>query len=260
LKHAEQYYQDPACQVALQQLGLDSFEAWWAREITWFEAPNQRRGGWSGVGRLQLPLPDQPALTVFVKKQQNHGRRTWRHPLAGEPTFRREYHRLLVLAEAGIPAPKVLVYAESLEAGDQRAILVTENLHGYVDLEQLLPNLLHQPRLVRRQMFRAVAQQIRRFHDLGWVHRALYPKHIFVQTDDAGLGVALIDLEKARKSVGAWWRARFDLAALHRHTEGVSVGDRMYFFKQYLYGDAFARPLSWCHKQLLKRIAQRSRR
>lgn len=260
MKHAEQYYEDPAYQAVLRHHGLDAFDAWWGREIDWFETPNQRRGGWSGVGKLELPLQDQPSLTVFVKKQQNHGRRTWCHPLAGEPTFRREFHRLQALAKAGIPAPKVLVYAESLEAGNQRVILVTENLHGFVDLEKWLPGLLDQSQRERRQVLRAVAQQIRRFHDVGWVHRALYPKHVFVRLDKVAPQVALIDLEKARKSVGAWRRAWFDLAALHRHTEGLSVRDRLYFFKQYLYGDAFARPLSWCHKQLLKRIAQRSRR
>ncbi len=244
----------------MQGQGLHAFEAWWSRDIAWFEAPNQRRGGWSGVGRLVLARENQPALTMFVKKQQNHGRRTWRHPLAGEPTFRREFDRLQALAKAGIPAPKVLMYAESLEQGNQRAILVTENLHDFVDLEQLLPTILTQPVAQRRHLLRAVAQQVRRFHDLGWVHRALYPKHIFVRLDDSAPQVALIDLEKARQSLGAWRRAQFDLAALHRHTEGLNGCDRLYFFKQYLHGDASTRPLGWCDRQLLKRITKRSKR
>ena len=29
--------------------GLDSFDAIWTLDIGWFEEPNQRRGGWSGV-------------------------------------------------------------------------------------------------------------------------------------------------------------------------------------------------------------------
>jgi len=260
LKHTQPSYQEPACRAALHHHGLNSFDAWWSREIDWFEAPNQRRGGWSGVGRLVLPLDNQPALTLFVKKQQNHGRRSWCHPLAGEPTFRREFDRLQALAAAGIPAPKVLMYAESLQAGNQRAILVTENLHGFTDLEQLLPALLAQPLGIRRTVLRAVARQIRRFHDLGWVHRALYPKHIFVRTGDVVPEVALIDLEKARKSLGAWRRARFDLAALHRHTDGLSRSDRLYFFKQYLHGEAFAHPLRKSDKCLLKLITQRSKR
>lgn len=260
MEHSLNHYQEPACQTALQRHGLDTFDAWWTREIDWFETPNQRRGGWSGVGKLVLPFDNQPALTLFVKKQQNHGRRTWGHPLAGEPTFRREFHRLQALAAAGIPAPKVLMYAESLQAGNQRAILVTENLHGFVDLEQWLPAMLNQSQAERRHLLRAIARQIRRFHDLGWVHRALYPKHIFVRPDEAAPQVALIDLEKARQSLGAWRRAQFDLAALHRHTADLSGRDRLYFLKQYLYGDAFACPLSWCDRQLLNWIARRSKR
>lgn len=260
LEHSLTHYQDPAWQATLQQHGLDAFEAWWTRDIAWFEPPNERRGGWSGVGKLVLPVENQPPLVLFVKKQQNHGRRTWRHPLAGEPTFRREFDRLQALAKAGIPAPKVLMYAESLHQSSQRAILVTENLHDFVDLEQLLPTILTQPVAQRRRLLRAVAQQIRRFHNLGWVHRALYPKHIFVRPDDVAPQVALIDLEKARQSLGAWRRARFDLAALHRHTEGLADRDRLYFFKQYLHGEAFTRPLNWCDRQLLKRITTRSKR
>jgi tRNA A-37 threonylcarbamoyl transferase component Bud32 len=260
LEHSLNHYQDPVYEAALQRHGLDTFEAWWTRDIAWFEAPNQRRGGWSGVGKLVLPQENLPALTLFVKKQQNHGRRTLCHPFAGEPTFRREYHRLQSLAKAGIPAPKVLMYAESPQAGNQRAILVTENLHGFVDLEQLLPSMLNQPQHARRQLLRAVARQIRRFHDLGWVHRALYPKHIFVRPDDVAPDVALIDLEKARQSLGAWRRARFDLAALHRHTAELSDRDRLYFLKHYLYGETYTRPLGWCDRQLLKWITKRSKR
>jgi hypothetical protein len=260
LEHSLNHYQDPVYEAALRRHGLDTFEAWWTRDIAWFEAPNQRRGGWSGVGKLVLPLENLPALTLFVKKQQNHGRRTLCHPFAGEPTFRREYHRLQSLAKAGIPAPKVLMYAESPQVGNQRAILVTENLHGFVDLEQLLPSMLNQPQHARRQLLRVVARQIRRFHDLGWVHRALYPKHIFVRPDGTAPDVALIDLEKARQSFGAWCRARFDLAALHRHTAELSGRDRLYFLKHYLYGETYTRPLGWCDRQLLKSITKRSKR
>ncbi len=38
--------------------GLDSFESVWSLDIGWFEEPNVRRGGWSGVSRLELKLPD----------------------------------------------------------------------------------------------------------------------------------------------------------------------------------------------------------
>ncbi len=247
-------------QADLAAHGLDTFESWWQRQIDWFEAPNERRGGWSGVGRLVLTRPHQAALTLFVKKQQNHGRRTWQHPIAGEPTFRREYQRLLALAQAGIPAPHVVFYAESEEEGHQRAILVTENLQDFVDLEQHLPVLLQQAQTERRSVLRAVAHQIRRFHDRRWVHRALYPKHIFVTPAAQPPQVALIDLEKTRVTAGAWRRARFDLAALNRHAEGLSRQDRMYFFKQYLHAEQRPKRLTRCERLLLRQIATRSQR
>ncbi len=259
MKHALTYYQAPAAQAIFEVHGLDTFEAWWLRQIDWFEAPNQRRGGWSGVGKLVLPKADGSNLVLFVKKQQNHGRRTWRHPFSGEPTFRREFHRLQSLASTGVPAPKVIMYAESLHGGEQRAILVTENLQDFVDLEQLLPQVSQQPLKPRRALLRDVAQQIRRFHDLGWVHRALYPKHIFVSTQSHPAQVALIDLEKTRKTSCRWRRAQFDLAALHRHTDGLSARDRLYFFKQYLHADD-THTLRWCERALLKSIAKRSKR
>lgn len=247
--------------------GLQTFDAWWDRHIDWFEAPNARRGGWSGVGKLVLAPQSGPAMTLFVKKQHNHGRRTWRHPWAGEPTFRREFERLQSLAQAGIGAPKVLLYGESRVAGDQRAILVTENLHGLTDLEQALPGWVTLPQADRRQRLRAVAQAIRRFHDHGWVHRALYPKHIFVTAERVNpsvapidLAVALIDLEKTRQIVGRWRRAHFDLSALHRHTEGLSDRDRLYFFKQYVLANATPQRLSAGERRLLKRIIRRSKR
>ena len=38
--------------------GLDSFESIWALDIGWFEEPNVRRGGWSGVSRYDVTSDD----------------------------------------------------------------------------------------------------------------------------------------------------------------------------------------------------------
>ena len=71
--------------------GLFGFSDFWNRKIEWFEAPNHRRGGWSGVARSELTLPDGGRLPVFVKRQANHMTRTWRHPFRGQPTLIREF-------------------------------------------------------------------------------------------------------------------------------------------------------------------------
>ena len=85
-------------QQSLSSHQFDDFESIWTSEIKWFEEPNQRRGGWSGVGRIELSLGNENFLCLFVKKQQNHGRLTWRNPFNGEPTFRREFQRWKFLA------------------------------------------------------------------------------------------------------------------------------------------------------------------
>ena len=52
--------------------GLDSFESIWTLDIGWFEEPNERRGGWSGVSRYEIELPDGRREGIFIKRQQNH--------------------------------------------------------------------------------------------------------------------------------------------------------------------------------------------
>lgn len=224
----------PQHQALLAQHKLDTFDAIWDLKVDWFEEPNERRGGWSGVGCLQLGDAEN-ALIFFVKKQQNHGRRTLIHPLKGEPTFRREFERLQFLNQHDFAAPKVVFYAESNVCGRQRAILVTEALTDFVPLDALGENWKKATsRAQQARLIDKVACELRRFHDLGLVHRALYPKHIFVKKADIQPEVALIDLEKARFSPWFLLRAAFDLAALTRHADGWRATQKMAFFLRYM--------------------------
>lgn len=255
----------PALQALFANHGLLTWQDWWTRDIQWYEAPNQRRGGWSGVGQLVLQDDDGGQTTWFVKKQQNHGRRTWRHPLTGEPTFRREWQRLQALSADGIGVPQAVMYAEKHATGTQQAILVTKQLADYQDLDQILQHWSVMTVGERRGLLSALATQLRQFHDYGWVHRALYPKHIFVCRTVVPPQMALIDLEKTRQTRCAWRRARFDLAALQRHTVALSRHERLYFFRVYMGATACGahaahRPLRWWARALLNSIVKRSRR
>lgn len=213
---------------------LPDFEAIWARDIDWFEPPNERRGGWSGVGTIALQANHHAEIGFFVKKQQNHGRKTWRNPVQGEPTFRREFQRLQFLEAHNFAAPKVVFYAESIVHGNMRAILITEALTDFLPLDEVTKQLfLNKNVTAHHQLIQAVSVAIKRFHTLGLVHRALYPKHIFVKNAESAPEIALIDLEKARFSPFFWWRTYFDLAALHRHSKYWRYSQRMYFFLQY---------------------------
>lgn len=241
---------------ALKQYQLHTFEHVWDHPVDWFEAPNERRGGWSGVGRLQLESGSGARLCLFVKKQQNHGRLTLRHPIQGEPTFRREYKRLQYLRDHGFKAPEVVFYGEKVVDGKSRAILVTEELHGYQPLDHLTDACFSKHDMSRRnkrQLLARIAQSLRKFHELGLVHRALYPKHIFVKNTADQTQVALIDLEKARFSPFFWHRAYFDLAALNRHAEHWSRSDRLYFFLRYFGLARLGKLGKWFCRQLMKR-------
>ena len=219
----------------LSSTSYDNFDSIWASEINWFEEPNYRRGGWSGVGRVEL-IPNKGAsLFAFVKKQLNHGRLTWKHPFKGEPTFRREFNRLVYLENHNFIAPKVLFYGESNLGGDQKAVLVTVALDEFQSFEDVLRGWwVGAGNKNQQKLLNAIAFELRRFHNLGLVHRALYPKHIFIKNIEGDPQVGLIDLEKSRFSYFGAYRAFFDLAALNRHTLNLRLSQRMYFLKQYL--------------------------
>lgn len=236
---------------------LNSFADFWAKHIDWFEAPNQRRGGWSGVGKLTLADAEGRTQTFYLKKQQNHGRRTWRHPLKGEPTFRREFENLQLLAAHRFAAPNVAFYAEANENGAPCAVLMTAELTNFKDMAELTNTWLPTAsRMQKMQLIKKIANEIKHFHGLGFVHRALYPKHIFVKNVDTLPEVALIDCEKMRKGGSLNSRTIFDLSALNRHSQGWRNAQRMVFFKYYCGIDK----LDANAKQLARHIIKRATR
>lgn len=251
-------FQSERYQQIFAQHQLDGFQQLWDKKIEWFEEPNHRRGGWSGVGQLFLKS-DADDLSVFVKKQKNHGRRTLRHPFRGEPTFRREFKRLVFLEASQIKAPKVVFYGEQRIDHKSSAILVTETLMGYEPLDAATQNWQTTGQLTRQQKKRlltAIASSLRNFHQAGLVHRALYPKHIFIRNGDTHPEVALIDLEKARFSLFFLYRAYFDLSALNRHAEYWTKSERLFFFLQYFQVKRLSKTLRVVCKLVLRRSSR----
>jgi tRNA A-37 threonylcarbamoyl transferase component Bud32 len=253
---------DPEYLKTLQLMQLDDFESIWDLEMEWFEEPNQRRGGWSGVGRIELSLGISGNLNLFIKKQENHGRPTWLSPIKGEPTFRREFKRLSFLHSVGFNAPRVIFYGESNQNKNQRAILVTVALDEYSPLENLSEDWLSEAsRAQKKKLIIEVARGLKAFHKMGFVHRALYPKHIFIKNVNACPKMALIDLEKARYNPFFFYRAYFDLAALNRHLPSWTRTQRLAFLKCYFgYKRSLTHPLSFFYKWIFKLIVKRSQR
>ncbi|MFW5431476.1 MAG: lipopolysaccharide kinase InaA family protein [Methylophilaceae bacterium] len=249
-----EYYQN-----FFSQFQLDDFDQLWNHHIDWFEEPNIRRGGWSGVGKLDLNTTADEFLSVFVKKQKNHGRRTVRHPFSGEPTFRRELDRLEYLERCNIPAPKVVFYDEKTVENTACAILITETLLDYEPLDVLTEHWFNKGNVTREQkrmLLSSVAKSLRRFHQSGLVHRALYPKHIFVKKAGSKPKIALIDLEKARFRKVFWYCAYYDLSALHRHAEHWSRSDYLYFYLAYFEMKQLTKPLKLLCRFILRRSSR----
>lgn len=235
-----------------------SFKDFWKLKADWFEPPNQRRGGWSGVSRMLLADPDDGEQVIFLKRQENHTRKTWRHPLAGEPTFREEARNLRFLNGHDIAAPELLYYAECRSSRGWQVVLATRELADFMPLDELIEHWRQhgwqQHRDQRQRIISQVAGMLQRLHSFALVHGALYPKHIFAQPDTGQ--VCLIDLEKMRRRMYRSSAMLRDLDTCNRRTWGVSRSDRLRFLLQYLQRekpDAYSRKIWWKLVALEKR-------
>lgn len=220
---------------------LGSFDEIWQRQAEWFEAPNERRGGWSGVCRLGLELPGGGQIGVFLKRQENHRRLTLCHPIQGEPTFAREFRMLRYLDAQKVPTPQVVFFGKQVVDGKLCGILMTEELAGFRPLDVVTEEMLkgvassHSSMAAQRQLLRSVALTVRKLHDAKIHHRSLYPKHLFVrQRSGVAPEVVVIDLEKSRTKLISMLRTYYDLATLNRHAKLWSKANRLFFFKQYM--------------------------
>jgi len=216
----------------LEYNGLKSFDDWWQREAEWFEEPNHRRGGWSGVSRLELEDASGNKHVVFMKRQENHVAKTLLHPIKGIPTFIREMHNILQLKQARVAALVPVYFAARTIEGAQRAVLVTESLDGFTPLDEVSQTSLGHK--ARRQLLKAVAVLIRRLHAQRLQHNCLYPKHIFVKENAQGYEARLIDLEKTKRRLFERTAMVRDLDSLNRHARGWSAADRLFFLHSYL--------------------------
>jgi hypothetical protein len=218
--------------------GLLDFDALWQLEAAWFEEPNRRRGGWSGVARCELDLPGGGKRAVFLKRQQNHGTFSWRHPVHGVPTFQREFRKIMHYQACGIPTLDPVYFAVRRIGKDQRAILVTEELSGFVSMEDRVRDWLKNgapTRPVRLRFLRAVADLLRQMHARGIQHNCFFPKHVFTRMNpDSSVEARVIDLEKSRWRPSSTVCARRDLYSLTGQSLNWSRTDRLWFFKTYL--------------------------
>lgn len=193
----------------------DDFASWWAAPGAWVEEPNQRRSGWSGMMRARFG-----ERTYYVKKQCNHLCRTLGHPF-GWPTVSREYANIRCLQSLGITVPQPVFHGSRRTAEGYEGLLVTEELASFTDLaaqDQRSP-------AEKSRLAAAVGQMLGRMHRHNLQHSCLYDKHIMVRWQDGQPMVALIDLEKLRRTWLPGKAARHDLEQLARHQKIWSDAD-----------------------------------
>jgi len=202
----------------------DEFETWWQRRGQWVEEANQRRGGQSGVQRL-LPLSiELPAL--YCKRQTGHIFRSLRYPL-GRPTVFREALAYQAFARLGIATPRLRYAGIRKQQGQWQALLVTEELSGFVDLHHWYRQ---SPDKAQRELvLENIAHVLVRLHRAGWRHGCFYDKHLFIHSNGK---VALLDLEKSRRPLLAS-RCLKDLEQLARHSAGMPMEDLRFLQAKY---------------------------
>jgi len=233
------FYYDQREEELLRANGLSNFTRLWELELEWFESPNFRRSGWSGAARHELKTAAGKPLGIFIKRQENHLRRTPRYP-GGCPTFRIEWQNLERLFRRGVPVTRPFYYGERLVDGRPQAILITYELKDFVPLDTWLGSRPEGPNRLsdRTAILPAAAAAVRAFHDQGFRHNCLYPKHImlhFRQEGEAETGEArLIDLEKSRRVFSKLQARIRDLATLMRRCPEWSPYEKNLFLNYYL--------------------------
>lgn len=227
-------YISEAWRPVLENNGIADFDALWQLEAGWFEAPNQRRGGWSGVSRYELTTPDGDKLGIFLKRQENHKTFSWRHPVKGVPTFLREFRHIMRYRAYGVPTLEPVYFAMRETNQGHRAIIVTVELEGFVSLETLVLQgaLSFQ---IRKKVLQSVAALAGTMHRNHIQHNCFYPKHVFVRLNDNGdVEARVIDLEKSRWRPTSRLCALRDLDTLNRHSCNWSRTDRLRFLLAYM--------------------------
>lgn len=241
--------------------GLVDFDALWKLDAQWFEPPNQRRGGWSGVSRCELREAADRSLHVFLKRQENHKTFSWRHPFRGIPTFLREFRLILRYRAGNVPTLEPVFFGMRDTADGHRAILMTIALDGFVPLDTYIARRAiekNPPRDAHLGVIKAVAELTRHMHDNHIQHNCYYPKHVFVRgAADGSSEARVIDLEKSRLRPLAAICALRDLDTLNRHAAEWTRSDRLRFLKAYLRSTRLTSYGKWLWRTLARRAASK---
>jgi hypothetical protein len=208
------------------------FERWWHGQGEWVEPANQCRGGESGVQLLRRGAEEPP---LYCKRQTGHIYRTLLHPF-GRPTILRELQAYRAFARLGIGTPRLVYGGARKQRGQWQALLVTEALRDFVNLEAWYAN--GENAALKESVLRRLASTLACLHLAGWQHGCCYPKHVFVKAgeDEAGaprVEIALLDLEKSCHRWSVQAASKHDLGQLSRHRGNMPEADLLFLRRVY---------------------------
>jgi hypothetical protein len=236
---------NPLWEALLSEAGLLDIKSVSQREFDWFEAPNRRRGGWSGVSRIVLNPEASGAepKAVFLKIQQNHFYVAPNTCFLKRLTFEREFAAMQALRPHSEAIPQVVMFAKWQENVNQGSILVTEALDSWIPLRPWLLGELDLPlpdKETLHRVLKAIAKTAREINQVGWIHMCFSAKHIFLKEQlDSTFAVRVVDLEKARRRIGLDRRTLKDCSHFMRHTPNLTDPDKTHFLKAYFNTGSF---------------------
>ncbi|MTH46450.1 lipopolysaccharide kinase InaA [Intestinirhabdus alba] len=198
----------------------DEFSRWWATEGDWVEEPNYRRKGMSGVQCVE-----RDGKRLYVKRMTHHLFYSLRYPF-GRPTIVREIRVIKALERAGVIVPKIVYGRATKVDGEWRALLVTEDMAGFISIADWYHRhaVTPYPDEVREAMLRAVALAFKKMHRIKRQHGCCYVRHIYVKTEgEAEAG--FLDLEKSRRRFSRSRAAGHDFAQLEKYLDPIPRAD-----------------------------------
>jgi hypothetical protein len=204
---------------------------------------------------LKLNLPESQQQNYFLKVYHSASR--WS---AVKDWFRAS----MALSDAGFLVPPALAAGEKRHFGILKtAFVLTAAIDGAPLTTFLKDNAGGTSAALsvieKRAALQALARQIRRFHDLGFVHGDLVASNIFVRRDPAmNLQFVFMDNDRTRRypkwlPQSLWKR---NLVQLNRlPLSSISLHDRIRFFQEY----SAAKRAADLNRPLLKWLEQKTR-
>jgi hypothetical protein len=231
-------YRGSGWESVLTLNNLDSFDAIWDLKADWFEEPNIRRGGWSGVCKIKLETENGDSVGVFLKRQENHNTKSWLSRFRGGiPTFYREFKNIIRLIEHDVPTIEPIYFCYRYKEGKSQAILISKDLEGFESLDSAVyarDGALMQDKEQREKIMSAVAKNMYKMHSQRFQHRCLHDKHVFVALVNDVWEVRFLDLEMLRRTWSKNMAMERDLYTFSRRMIGWQWKDKLKFFKMYM--------------------------